>query len=50
MKLFYKSEVKHIINDEEAEQIDSCKRHIKSMLNEYDLSDVSPEYKIEKNV
>lgn len=46
----YKSEVIQIIKDEESEQIASCKRHIRSMLNEDGLTDVSPEYKIEKNV
>lgn len=47
---FYKSEIQQIIKGEEAEQIASCKRHIRSMLNEDGLVDVLPEYKIEKNV
>lgn len=46
----YKSEVKQIIKGEEVEQIASCKRHIRSMLNEDGLVDVQPEYIIEKNV
>ena len=46
----YKSEVKQIIKGEESEQIASCKRHIRSMLNEDGLTDVSPEYKIEKSI
>ena len=46
----YKSEVQQIIKGEEAEQIASCKRHIRSMLNEDGLADVRPEYKIEKSI
>ena len=46
----YKSKVEQIIKGEEVEQIASCKRHIRSMLNEDGLADVCPEYKIEKNV
>lgn len=46
----FKSEVKQIIKDEEAEQIASCKRHIRSMLNEDGFTDVHPEYIIEKSV
>ncbi len=46
----YKSEVLQIIKGEEAEQIASCKRHIRSMLNKEGFSDFSPEYKIEKSV
>lgn len=46
----YKSEVNQIIKGEEAEQIASCKRHIRNILNEDGLTDVSPEYKIEKSV
>ena len=45
----YKSEVDRVIEGEEIEQIASCKRHIRSMLYEDGLADVSPEYKIEKN-
>lgn len=44
----YKSEVDRVIEGEEIEQIASCKRHIRSMLNEDGLTDVHPEYKIEK--
>lgn len=44
----YKSEVDRVIEGEGIEQIASCKRHIKSMLNEDGLTDVHPEYKIEK--
>lgn len=46
----YKSEVQQIIKGEEAEQIASCKRHIRSMLNEDGLADVWPEYIIEKSI
>ena len=46
--IIYKSEVDQIIKGEETEQIASCKRHKRSMLNEDGLTDVHPEYKIEK--
>ena len=46
----FKSEVEQIIKGEEAEQIVSCKRHIRSMLNEDGFTDVHPEYIIEKSV
>lgn len=46
----YKSEVDRVIEAEEIEQIASCKRHIRSILNEDGLADVQPEYKIEKSV
>ena len=46
----YKSKVEQIIKGEEVEQIASCKRHIRSMLNEDGFADVCLEYKIEKNV
>lgn len=46
----YKSEVCQIIKGEEAEHIASCKRHIRSMLNEDGLVDVRTEYKVEKSV
>lgn len=46
----YKSEVQQIIKGEGLEQVASCKRHIRSMLNEDGLADVSPEYRIEKSV
>ena len=45
----YKNEVIQIIKGEEFEQITSCKRHIRSMLNADGFANVSPEYKIEKN-
>ena len=46
--IIYKSEVGQIIKGEETEQIASCKRHIRSMLNEDGLTDVHLEYKIEE--
>jgi len=46
----YKSEVDRVIEGEEIEQIASCKRHIRSMLNEDGLADVRPEYKVEKSI
>lgn len=46
--VIYQSEVDRHIESEEAEQIASCKRHIRSMLNEDGFADVSSEYKIEK--
>ena len=48
--IIYKSEVEQIIKGEETEQIASCKRHIRSMLNEDGLADVRPEYKVEKSI
>jgi hypothetical protein len=45
----YKSEVARVIEGEEIEQIASCKRHIRSMLDEDGFTDARPEYKIEKN-
>lgn len=50
MKTFTKAKFNKSLRVEEAEQIASCKRHIRSMLNEDGLVDVQPEYKIEKNV
>lgn len=44
----YQSEIDRLIEKEEAEQIASCKRHIRRMLNEDGILDVSPEYRIEK--
>lgn len=44
----YISEVDRFIQCEEEEQIASCKRHIRSMLDEDGLSDVRPDYIIEK--
>lgn len=46
--IIYKSEVIQIIKGEEMEQIASCKRHIRKMLDEDGLTDVYPKYKIEK--
>ncbi len=45
----YKSEVERNIICEEEELIASCKRHIRMMLDEDGLSDVSPDYIIEKD-
>lgn len=45
----YKSEAVPYIASEEAEQIASCTRHIRKMLNEDGLGNVIPDYKIEKN-
>lgn len=44
----YSSEVDRLISNEDDEQIASCKRHIRKMLNEDGLTDVSPNYLIEK--
>ena len=43
----YKSEVSKDVKCDEAELIASCKRHIRKMLDEDGLSDVSPDYIIE---
>lgn len=43
----YKSKVEQIIKGEEVEQIALCKRHIRTILDEDGLYDVSPEYIIE---
>lgn len=43
----YKSEVSKDVKCDEDELIASCKRHIRAMLNEDGLSDVSPKYIIE---
>ena len=43
----YKSEVDRNIKCEEDEQIASCIRHIRTMLDKDGLSDVSPDYIIE---
>lgn len=45
----YKSEVERNNICEEEELIASCKRHIRTMLDEDGLSDVSPDYIIEKD-
>ena len=45
----YKSEVGRNITCEEEEQIASCKRHIRTMLDEDGFLDVSPDYIIEKD-
>ena len=44
----YKSEVDRNVKCDEAELIASCKRHIRTMLDEDGLSDVTPKYIIEK--
>jgi len=44
----YKSEVSKDVTCDEAELIASCKRHIRTMLDEDGLSDVTPKYIIEK--
>ena len=44
----YKSEVSKDVKCDEAELIASCKRHIRTMLDEDGLSDVTPKYIIEK--
>ena len=44
----YKSKVDRNVKCDEAELIASCKRHIRTMLDEDGLSDVSPDYIIEK--
>ena len=43
----YKSEVIKDVKCDEAELIASCKRHIRTMLDDDGLSDVSPEFIIE---
>lgn len=43
----YKSEVDRTERCEEEELIASCKRHIRTMLDEDGLSDISPDYIIE---
>lgn len=44
----YKSEVDRNVKCDEAELIASCKRHIRTLLDEDGLSDIDPEYIIEK--
>lgn len=44
----YKSEVDRNVRCEEGELIASCKRHIRTMLDEDGFSNVSPNYIIEK--
>lgn len=44
----YISEVERNIKCEEEELIASCKRHIRTLLDEDGLSDVSPDYIIDK--
>ena len=44
----YKSEVSKDVKCDEAELIASCKRHIRTMLDEDGLYDASPDYIIEK--
>ena len=43
----YKSEVSKDVKCDEAELIASCKRHIRTMLDEDGLSDIIPDYIIE---
>lgn len=45
----YKSEAERNNKCEEVELIASCKRHIRTMLDEDGLSDVSPDYIIEND-
>ena len=44
----YKSEVDRNVKCDENELVASCKRHIRTMLDEDGLSDVDPEFIIEK--
>ena len=44
----YKSEVDRNVKCDENELVASCKRHIRMMLDEDGLSDVDPEFIIEK--
>lgn len=44
----YKNEVSKDVKCDEAELITSCKRHIRTMLDEDGLSEVIPKYIIEK--
>ncbi len=44
----YKSEVDRVIQTEEDEQITSCIRQIRKMLDKDNLSDVQPDYIIER--
>ena len=44
----YKSEVDRNVKCDEAELIASCKRHIRTLLDEDGLSDIDHEYIIEK--
>ena len=45
--IIYQSKVDRFIENEEAEQIASCKRHIRKMPDNHGLSDVCPDYLIE---
>lgn len=45
----YKSEVSKDVKCDEVELIASCKKHIRTMLDEDGLSDVSPDYILEKD-
>lgn len=45
----YQSEVSKDVECDEVELIASCKRHIRTMLDEDGLSDVNPDYIIEKD-
>ena len=44
----YQSEVDNYLKNEEEEQIASCKRQIRKMLDEDGLVDVHPDYIVEK--
>lgn len=44
----YQSEVVNYIKSEEKEQIASCQRHIRKMLDEDGFADVQPDYKTVK--
>lgn len=45
----YQSEVDNYNEKEETEQITSCKRQIRKMLDEDGLADVQPDYLVEKS-
>ena len=45
--MIYQSKIDRYVESEEAEQIASCIRHIRKMLNNNGLSDVCPDYVIE---
>ena len=44
----YQSEVDNYLKNEEEEQIASCQRHIRKMLDEDGFADVQPDYKTVK--
>lgn len=45
--IIYQSKVDRFLEKEEAEQIASCERHIRKLLDDDGLSDVCPDYLIE---